>query len=79
VVTSLPSSGTLSQLSQVFSNYGYEPKNGMVIQAVPTNVTGSNNRVYYARPSPDQAGINKVHNAHEIVHYIEIDFYYMSY
>lgn len=52
---SLPSSGKISQLSQVYSKYGYEPKNGAVISAVPANITGSNNRLYYARPTPDYA------------------------
>lgn len=59
-VTSVPESGTLYQLSQVFSNYGYEPKNGEKITSTKTQVTGSNNRVYYTRNQPDAAGLNKV-------------------
>lgn len=58
-VKSPPGSGSLFQLSQVFSNYGYEPKNGLLISANDTVVTGSLNRVYYSRPTPDVAGINK--------------------
>ena len=55
-----PSSGSLYQLSQVYSSYGYEPKAGTQIQSSEdTVVTGSNARVYYKRPSPDAAGINK--------------------
>lgn len=61
VVQSLPQSGSLYQLSQVFSNYGYEPKNGA---AIDTNqgevvVTGSRNRVYYRRPPRDVASNQK--------------------
>jgi hypothetical protein len=59
-VTALPSSGSLYQLSQVFSSYGYEPKNGKIISATPAVVTGSNNRVYYKRPSPDAPTNQKV-------------------
>jgi hypothetical protein len=52
-ITSPPSSGSLYQLSDVFSKYGYDPKAGAVINAGTTVVTGSNNRIYYKRPSPD--------------------------
>ena len=51
-VASLPSSGTLSQLSKVFSKFGYDPKKGAGAKAGGA-VTGSNNRVYYARPEYD--------------------------
>ncbi|KAJ8602070.1 hypothetical protein CTAYLR_001603 [Chrysophaeum taylorii] len=51
-VVSLPESGTLSQLSSVFSKYAYEPKRGKAVVA-PSVVTGSKNRVYYARPEYD--------------------------
>lgn len=55
-VTSPPNSGKLTQLSQVFSNYGYNPKAGTVINsATDTQVTGSQNRVYYKRSAPDAA------------------------
>lgn len=56
----LPSTGSLFQLSQVFSSYGYEPKAGMRVLTSNTNVTGSNNRIYYKRPSPDVPGLDKV-------------------
>lgn len=55
-VQTIPATGSLYQLSQVFSNYGYEPKFGTVINnqaSSETIVTGSNNRVYYTRPKPD--------------------------
>jgi len=48
-----PSSGLLYQLSDVFSKYGYDPKAGISITDSSTIVTGSNNRIYYKRPSPD--------------------------
>lgn len=57
--TNPPSSGSLYQLSQVYSAYGYEPKKGTSIASAGVRVTGSNNRVYYKRPTPDAAGINK--------------------
>jgi len=43
----------------VYSTKGYEPKAGSLINTPGTIVTGSNNRIYYKRPSPDAAGINK--------------------
>lgn len=59
-IVSTPETGTLYQLSQVFSNYGYEPKAGTkIFNATSAAVTGSKNRVYYSRPSPDTAGVNK--------------------
>lgn len=60
-VGALPESGTLYQLSSVFSLYGYEPKAGEVFSNSGSNtiVTGSNNRVFYQRPSPDAAGLDK--------------------
>lgn len=55
-ITSPPASGKLTQLSQVYSNYGYNPKAGTVIKsATDTQVTGSKNRVYYKRSAPDAA------------------------
>jgi hypothetical protein len=54
-ILNAPTSGTLYQLSQVFSAYGYNPKQGSKINTGDTIVTGSNNRVYYKRPSPDMA------------------------
>lgn len=53
-IRSLPATGSLYQLSQVYSEYGYEPKAGTLITSVPTLVTGSNNRVYYRRPDIDR-------------------------
>jgi hypothetical protein len=44
--------GSLYQLSQVYSNHNIEPKMGTAITS-SENVTGSNNRVYYTRPNPD--------------------------
>lgn len=59
-VMTTPESGSLYQLSHVFSKYGYEPKNGAKIQnGTSAEVTGSNNRVFYTRPNPDSAGVNK--------------------
>jgi hypothetical protein len=58
-IQTLPATGTLYQLSQVFSNYGYEPKNGAALKSIKTGsevlVTGSKNRVYYKRANPDKA------------------------
>lgn len=59
IVLSPPLSGSLYQLSQVFSQYGYQPVNGAQIMRNSTTVTGSNNRVYYSRPNPDAATNNK--------------------
>lgn len=53
MITSLPSSGVLYQLSQVYSNYGYDPKRGVAIDSPGTVLTGSLNRLVYARPSMD--------------------------
>jgi len=58
-ITSLPVSGTLYQLSQVFSTYGYEPKTGEPITAVGQVVTGSKNRLVYVRPAADVAPYGK--------------------
>jgi len=55
----LPSTGTIHQLSQVYSAYGYEPKKGTDITSQDVAVTGSNNRIYYKRPNPDAAGTGK--------------------
>jgi hypothetical protein len=52
-ITSLPETGTLHQLTQVFSDYGYEPKRGSQIES-GTVVSGSKNRLVYARPKNDQ-------------------------
>jgi len=51
-ITSGPSVGTLYQLSQVFSDYGYEPKRGVAVAASgsPVVVTGSKYRLLYVPP-----------------------------
>jgi hypothetical protein len=54
-----PTTGSIYQLSQVYSSYGYEPKKGTSINKADVLVTGSNNRIYYKRPSPDAVSINK--------------------
>jgi len=53
-ITSLPETGTLNQLSQVYSEYGYPPMQGSKIIKVGTVVSGSKNRLVYARPKNDQ-------------------------
>lgn len=63
-----PKSGKLYQLSQVFSSYGYNPKAGVQINSGDTVVTGSNDRVYYKRPSPDAASNTKWDTFTFIVH-----------
>lgn len=50
-VITTPDSGALYQLSQVFSDYGYAPKQGDRISTGMTTVTGSKNRILYAPPS----------------------------
>lgn len=54
-INSLPTKGSVYQLSQVFSAYGIEPKKGDQITKTKTVVTGSNSRILYVRPSPDFA------------------------
>ncbi|KAJ1444756.1 hypothetical protein M885DRAFT_626824 [Pelagophyceae sp. CCMP2097] len=51
-VVDAPATGTLAQLSKVFSNYGYDPKKGTAV-AAGAAVTGSQNRVLYSRPEYD--------------------------
>mmetsp|Transcript_29089 Transcript_29089/g.34301 ORF Transcript_29089/g.34301 Transcript_29089/m.34301 type:complete len:410 (-) Transcript_29089:208-1437(-) len=57
-VKSLPGgSGSVHQLSKVYSDFGYEPKKGVTIMN-GQDVTGSKgNRVYYKRPSVDQTQV----------------------
>ncbi|CAM9590523.1 unnamed protein product [Ectocarpus sp. 4 AP-2014] len=53
-ISSLPESGTLHQLSKVYSEYGYDPAAGEVIAGGGgIEVTGSGNRVVYKRPAAD--------------------------
>nr|AIG56431.1 secreted protein [Achlya hypogyna] len=50
-ITSLPTQGSLYQLSQVFSDYGYDPKKqASPLAAIPSPVTGSKARVVFSRP-----------------------------
>ena len=59
-ITSLPTVGTLFQLSQVYNDHDLEPIYGTEITAVNTVVSGKNNRFIYKRPSasrPDTAGV----------------------
>jgi hypothetical protein len=54
----------------VFSNYGYEPKGGILIQNTgsgPVLVTGSQNRVYYVRPTVDAPSNSKYDTFNYIV------------
>lgn len=41
------------QLSKVYSDYGYDPAAGEVIDGGNVQVTGSGNRVVYKRPAAD--------------------------
>lgn len=52
----LSASGNLYQLSKVFSDYGYEPKQGAALPG-GVEVSGSKNRVYYKRPVADKAPV----------------------
>ena len=47
-IETIPKYGELTQLSHVYSNYGYEPKKGMSISN-NTQVTDNNGRVYYKK------------------------------
>lgn len=67
-ILTAPKTGKLYQLSQVFSNYGYNPKSGTQILDGETVVTGSLDRVYYKRPSPDVATNSKWDTFTFIVH-----------
>lgn len=57
-IITTPSSGQLYQLSQVFSDYGYEPKRGDAV-APGVTVTGSKNRIVYTPPANTNAPIGK--------------------
>lgn len=52
-ILSLPPTGQVSQLSNVYSKYGYMPVNGAKIIEPGTVVSGSENRIHYSRPNPD--------------------------
>lgn len=53
-ITSLPEVGTLYQISQIFSDYGYQPQRGSAITAAnatsPVVITGSRYRLVYVPP-----------------------------
>ncbi|CAM9769139.1 unnamed protein product, partial [Phaeothamnion confervicola] len=53
-ITQIPTAGALLQLSKVFSDFGYEPKDGSPILG-QTAVTDKKNRVLYRRPGPEAA------------------------
>mmetsp|Transcript_34772 Transcript_34772/g.41937 ORF Transcript_34772/g.41937 Transcript_34772/m.41937 type:complete len:363 (-) Transcript_34772:57-1145(-) len=53
-ITTLPTSGSLYQVSSVYNKYGYDPKIGTLVTTVPTNVTGDDSRVVYVRPNIDR-------------------------
>mmetsp|Transcript_52040 Transcript_52040/g.156164 ORF Transcript_52040/g.156164 Transcript_52040/m.156164 type:complete len:319 (+) Transcript_52040:1708-2664(+) len=53
-ITSLPSSGTLHQLTHIFNTHGYDPKAGTQITTVPSQVTGTGSRLVYKRPAIDR-------------------------
>lgn len=54
-ITSVPSVGSLFQISQIFSDYGYEPKRGLAIPTAnasnPVAISGSRNRFIYTPPA----------------------------
>lgn len=53
-ITSIPTVGSLYQISQIFSDYGYQPQRGVLITsasvASPVAITGSKNRLLYVPP-----------------------------
>jgi len=53
-VTCLPKTGKLYHLSQVYNDYGYEPKKGVEVK-VNDKLTSTDNRVLYVRPKNDKA------------------------
>mmetsp|Transcript_9219 Transcript_9219/g.18674 ORF Transcript_9219/g.18674 Transcript_9219/m.18674 type:complete len:358 (-) Transcript_9219:65-1138(-) len=53
-ITSLPTTGKIYQLSDVYSKYGYDPKPGTEITSINTVVTDPKMRVLYVRPTPDR-------------------------
>ncbi|RHY86577.1 hypothetical protein DYB31_015865, partial [Aphanomyces astaci] len=62
-IATLPSAGFIYQLSQVYSDFGYDPKKTpAAITTVPTLVTGSNYRVVFSRPFSNSPLDSKVWN-----------------
>lgn len=53
-ITSLPASGKLYQLSDIYSKYGYDPKIGTEITSTNTLINDSRMRLLYVRPTPDR-------------------------
>ena len=68
-ITSLPSSGSIHQLSHVFSNYGYQPSTGAKITSSNSLVTGSYNRFVY-----NQGSVQNYFNSAQAVSNSEIYF-----
>jgi hypothetical protein len=58
-ITSVPDNGAIHQLSQIFSDFGYQPQKGLQIasasSAAPVVVTGSRNRIVYTPPAHTNA------------------------
>jgi len=52
-ITCLPKTGKLYHLSQVFNDYGYEPKQGTAVK-VNDKITSTDNRILYVRPKHDK-------------------------
>ena len=63
-ITSLPAVGTLYQISQIFSDYGYQPQRGMALTAAspsnPVVITGSKYRLVYVPPWNTNAPLGQV-------------------
>jgi len=49
-IATLPETGTLYQVSQLYDKHGYDPKTGTPITSVPTQVNGKRSRLVY-KPS----------------------------
>jgi hypothetical protein len=60
VIASLPRSGAIYQISDIYDKYGYQPDAGTPIQALNTAVSGSGNRIVYKRPLFDKAYLGAV-------------------
>ena len=57
-VTSLPSHGSLIQLSHNYDYYGYDPKEGNALATAGTTVTGSNARVIFSPPADGKGALS---------------------
>jgi len=58
-IVTLPQTGSLYQLSKIYSDYGYEPIYGTPISSTNIKVTGSQNRLLYKRPIADSVKYDK--------------------